>query len=106
MFRASAFRCPTADAIRGIVRVLKPAGKLVFLEINASPSPGVRRWQGLWEPVHRVLFAGLYLTRDIPSLLEQGGLRMQQVEMGSIARFPKSWSHCCWGTATQQTAPP
>jgi ubiquinone/menaquinone biosynthesis C-methylase UbiE len=90
------------DAIQGIARVLKPDGKLIFLEINASPSSRVRCWQSWWEPVHRLLFEGLYLTRDIPSLLEQGGLRIQQLEMGYIARFPKSWSHCCWGTATPQ----
>ena len=87
------------DAIRGIVRVLKADGKLIFFEINLSPEPRVRRWQRWWEPVHRVLFGGLYLTRDIPSLLEQGGFEIEHVETGYVARFPKSWSRCCWGTA-------
>jgi SAM-dependent methyltransferase len=88
-----------ADAIRGIVRVLKPSGRLIFFEISASPNPRVRRWQRWWEPIHRSLFSGLYLTRDIPSLLEEGGFRVDRVETGCVARFPKSWSHCCWGTA-------
>lgn len=88
------------EAIRGIVRVLKPGGKLTFFEISLSSEPRVRRWQRWWEPVHLRMFEGLYLTRDIPSLLEQGGLQVDHVEAGYVAPFPKSWSHCCWGTAT------
>jgi SAM-dependent methyltransferase len=91
------------DAIRGIVRVLKPEGKLIFFEIALSPEPGVRRWQRRWGAVPQALFEGLYLTRDIPSLLEQGGFRIEHVETGYMARFPKSWSHCCWGTATPRS---
>jgi SAM-dependent methyltransferase len=91
------------DAIRGIVRVLRPDGKLIFFEIAGSPNPRVRGWQRWWEPVHKTLFEGLYLTRDIPALLEQGGFRIEKLDMGYIARFPKSWSHCCWGTATPRT---
>jgi SAM-dependent methyltransferase len=88
------------DAVRGIVRVLRPAGQLIFFEISRSPDPRVRRWQRLWEPIHGVAFAGLSLTRDVPGLLEEGGLRVGPVESGYLARFPRSWSHCCWGTAT------
>lgn len=87
------------DAIREIVRVLEPGGRLVFFEISRSPDPRVGRWQRWWEPIHRTAFAGLYLTRDVPGLLEEGGLRVGPVESGYVARFPKSWSHCCWGTA-------
>jgi len=88
------------DAVRGIVRVLKADGKLIFFEISLSPEPRVRRWQRWWEPVHQSMFEGLYLTRDIPSLLEQGGFQLDHVQTGYVAPFPKSWSHCCWGTAT------
>ena len=88
-----------AEAIRGLARVLKPAGRLIFFEIGASPDERVRRWQNWWEPIHHRLFEGLCLTRDIPSLLEQGGFRMEHLEAGYVARFPKSWSHCFWGTA-------
>jgi SAM-dependent methyltransferase len=89
------------EAIRGIVRVLRPGGRLIFFEISVSPDPRVERWQRRWEPVHRSLFAGLYLTRGIPSLLEEGGLQVDQLQTGCVARFPKSWSHCCWGTAVR-----
>jgi len=51
------------------------------------------------ESVHHWLFQGLYLTRDIPSLIKQGDFQIEQVEMGYFAQFPKSSSYCWWGTA-------
>ena len=87
------------DAIQGIARVLRPDGKLIFFELGLSPDPAVQRWQKRMEPIHRWLFQGLYLTRDIPSLITQGGFQIQQMEMGYLAQFPKSSSYCWWGIA-------
>ena len=87
------------DAIRGVSRVLKPNGKLIFFELGLSPDPVIQRWQKQLEPLHHGLFQGLYLTRDIPSLIAQGGFQIEQVEMGYLAQFPKSSSYCWWGTA-------
>ena len=92
-----------AEALRGIGRVLKAGGKLIFFEIGASPDARVRRWQERWEPIHHWLFEGLYLTRDIPSLLQQAGFEIERLETGCVASFPKSWSHCCWGTASPRS---
>jgi len=89
------------EAIRGIGRVLKPSGKLIFFELGISPDPQVRRWQEWWEPIHHRVFEGLHLTRDIPSLITHGGFQIEQMEMACLAGFPKSWSHCVWGTATK-----
>jgi len=87
------------EALRGIRRVLRPGGTLVFFEIAGSPDPRVRRWQRLWGPIHHRLFEGLHLTRDIPSLIRQAGFEITSIASGSMSRFPKSWSHCCWGVA-------
>jgi len=91
------------EAIRGIGRVLRPGGKLIFFELGLSPDPQVRRWQEWWEPIHHWVFEGLHLTRDIPSLVTQGGFQIEQVEMAYLARFPKSWAHCWWGIAVPQS---
>ena len=91
------------DAIRGIARVLKPGGKLIFFELGLSPDPKVQRWQKQLEPLHHWLFQGLYLTRDIPSLIVQSGFQIEQMEMGYLAQFPKPPSYCWWGTAIPQS---
>jgi SAM-dependent methyltransferase len=87
------------DAIRGIGRVLKPGGKLIFFELGISPDPPVRLWQERWEPIHHWAFAGLRLTRDIPALITRCGFQIERMEMAYLAAFPKSWAHCCWGIA-------
>ncbi len=87
------------EAIRGIARVLKPDGRLIFFELGLAPDPRVRRWQVRLEGIYHWLFQGLYLTRDIPALLQQSGFRIEHMEAGYIAEFPKSSSYCWWGTA-------
>jgi len=96
-----------ADAIRGVRRVLRPSGKLVFFEHALSPDPNVRRWQEWWRPIHHWVFEGLQLTRDTPSLITQGGSRSttwrQAISLGSqnhglifvgARRFSKRASRC------------
>ncbi len=95
-----------AEAIRGICRVLRPDGRLIFFELGLSPDPTVQRWQKRLEPVYHWLFQGLYLTRDIPALIRQGSFQIEHIEAGYLARFPKSPSHCWWGTAILQLPPP
>lgn len=90
-------------AIRGLARVLKPNGKLIFFELGLSPDPEVQHWQKRLEPLHHWLFQGLYLTRDIPSLLVEGGFQIEQIETGYMTQFPKSSSYCWWGTAVLQS---
>jgi ubiquinone/menaquinone biosynthesis C-methylase UbiE len=87
------------EAIQEVRRVLRRDGELVFFELGLAPDPAVQRRQKQLEPVFRWLFQGLYLTRDIPSLIVQGGFQIRQVKMGYLAEFPKSSTHCWWGTA-------
>lgn len=87
------------EAIQGIRRVLKPAGKFIFFEHGLSPDPSVRRWQQRIEPFFSLAFEGCHLTRDIPSLIRQGGFKIEQMDTGYLAPFPKSPSYCFWGVA-------
>src|SRR5258706_5566759 len=87
------------EAIKGIAHVLKPDAKLIFFELGLSPDVAVQRWQKRLEPVHCWMFQGLYLTRDIPSLIVEGGFQIEHIEAGYLTPFPKSSSYCWWGTA-------
>jgi ubiquinone/menaquinone biosynthesis C-methylase UbiE len=87
------------EAIESIARVLMSDGKLIFFEHGLSRDSQVRRWQEWWEPIHHCVFEGCHLTRDIPSLITRGGFRIEQMETAYLARFPKSLTHCWWGSA-------
>jgi ubiquinone/menaquinone biosynthesis C-methylase UbiE len=88
-----------ADAIRGIGRVLRPGGQFLFFEHGLSPDIRVRRWQERTEPLFQWAFEGCHVTRDIPALIREGGFRVERMETGYLARFPKSGSYCFWGVA-------
>jgi ubiquinone/menaquinone biosynthesis C-methylase UbiE len=89
-------------ALLRIARVLKPSGLLIFLENSLAIDPDIQRWQRRWTPIHRRVFQGLVLTRDIPALIGDAGFHLERLERGCLGRFPKSWSHCCWGTARKR----
>jgi ubiquinone/menaquinone biosynthesis C-methylase UbiE len=88
-----------ADAIRGIGRVLRAGGQFLFFEHGRAPDPRVRRWQERTEPLFKCAFAGCHVTRDIPALLKEGGFRIERMETGYLAPFPKSGSYYFWGVA-------
>jgi ubiquinone/menaquinone biosynthesis C-methylase UbiE len=88
------------DAIRGVGRVLKPGGKFIFFEHGLSPDSGVRRWQKRTEPLFQWAFEGCHVTRDIPSLISEGGFNVEEIETGYLAPFPKCGSYCFWGVAS------
>jgi len=87
------------DAIHGIARVLKPGGQFIFFEHGLAPDPAVRRWQQRTEPLFQWAFEGCHVTRDIPSLIREGGFQIDQLDTAYLAPFPKSASHCFWGVA-------
>jgi SAM-dependent methyltransferase len=88
------------EAIRGLRRVLRPSGKFIFFEHGLSPDSRIRRWQERTEPIPHWLFEGCHVTRDIPSLLIEGGFQIEEMETAYLSKFPKSWTYCFWGTAT------
>jgi SAM-dependent methyltransferase len=90
------------EALTGIERVLKRTGLLIFIENSLAADPQVQQWQRRWEPIHRRVFDGLLLTRNIPSLIIGAGFRMERLELVYLSRFPKSWSHCCLGVARRR----
>ncbi|HEX5917899.1 MAG TPA: class I SAM-dependent methyltransferase [Nocardioides sp.] len=67
-------------ALREARRVVRDGGRLHALEHGLAPEESVRRWQRRMEPLQRTVFAGCHLTRDMPSLLETAGWRVEELE--------------------------
>jgi SAM-dependent methyltransferase len=77
--------CSIADArtaLGEIRRVLKPGGRLLFIEHGLAPDPGVRRWQERLNPMWRRLAGGCNLDRSIDALIRGAGFDLMRVERG------------------------
>ncbi|HSU75082.1 MAG TPA: class I SAM-dependent methyltransferase [Terrabacter sp.] len=68
------------QALAEVRRVLRPGGRLHFLEHGLAPDEGVRRWQRRLEPMQKRIFDGCHLTRPIDRLVEESGLVLESVD--------------------------
>ncbi len=69
------------DALQDMRRVLKPDGRLLFIEHGHAPDPEVARWQDRLAPVFRCI-AGCNPNRRIDTLIGQAGFRITDLEKG------------------------
>jgi ubiquinone/menaquinone biosynthesis C-methylase UbiE len=70
-------------------RVLRPGGRLLFLEHGLAPDESVRRWQRRLDPLWGRLAGGCHLSRDIPALLTAAGFRPVELDAGYLSRAPR-----------------
>jgi len=78
-----------AAALREMRRVLRPGGRLYFVEHGRSDDPAVLRWQDRLNSMQQTLCGGCNLNRRIGTLIEQAGFEMERLENRYLKGAPK-----------------
>lgn len=76
-------------AVREVKRVLKPGGTLHFVEHGKAPDEKVRKLQDRMNGFQKRVACGCNLNRDIPQIIESGGLTIDHVDTFYAKGDPK-----------------
>ncbi|HSS80712.1 MAG TPA: class I SAM-dependent methyltransferase [Gaiellaceae bacterium] len=74
-------------ALEEITRVLKPSGRLLFLEHVRSDDPGVAKWQDRVRPLYNLV--GCNPNRETLAAIEASALGIETVRHGEVPKAPK-----------------
>lgn len=77
-----------AAALAEAARLLRPGGKLLFVEHVRSEDPGLARWQDRLEGPWRFLGDGCHCNRDTAATIEASPFEIEKVEKGELPKAP------------------
>ena len=67
-------------ALREFRRVLRPEGRVIFVEHGRSPDAPVARWQDRLTPIWRRVGGGCHLNRKIDELIAKAGFQITELK--------------------------
>ncbi len=85
-------------ALAEIRRVLKPDGRLLFVEHGLSPDPKVQAWQHRLTPIWKRIGGGCHLNRKIDDLVRPSGFNIVELQTAYIS-VPKAMTFTYQGIA-------
>ena len=88
-----------AQVLSELKRILKPEGRLLFLEHGRSPDRRVAKWQDRIEPIWKPIAGGCHLTRPVGASLRGARFEVEPFGQKYIKRVPKFAGWVEWGVA-------
>ena len=86
-------------ALKGMRRVLRPGGRLIFCEHGEAPDESVRKWQAWMTPTWKAFAGGCHVGRPIPQLIREGGFTLEKMETMYLPSTPRPLGFNYWGSA-------
>jgi len=96
--------CSIADltqAIRELCRVLRPGGRLLYLEHGLAPDPAVQRWQHRLNGLERLLADNCHLNRHVPTFLAAQPFHLHAAAEFYLAALPRTHGYLYRGEAVK-----
>jgi ubiquinone/menaquinone biosynthesis C-methylase UbiE len=80
-------------------RVLRPGGKVLFLEHGSAPDTDVQKLQRRIEPIWSRIGGNCHLTRAITGAYQNAGFAMAHTEKAYMPKTPRPFGWIEWGEA-------
>ncbi len=90
-----------AAALDEVARILRPGGRMLFIEHVRAEDAGLARWQDRLERPWRFLGDGCHCNRDTVATIEASPLKLGQVEQDRLPKSPPIVRPLVQGTATR-----
>lgn len=86
-----------AQVLSELRRVLRPGGKLLFLEHGRAPDAGPLKWQRRIEPVWKRAMGNCHLTRTVGGAVRDAGFTVESMGQQYMPKMPRWAGWMEWG---------
>lgn len=90
-----------AQVLKEMRRILKPGGKLLFLEHGRAPDVGVAKWQNRIEPVWKRIMGNCHLSREVTGAVKAHGFEIDSTANLYMEKMPRWAGFMEWGVGAK-----